>query len=503
MVFFTISSRKVVHTMLGTWRNHADYRDFVIKRLENYHGDILSFEHEYLSILEKLFIFDLDPLKEVLAERYSYTGRPALNQPEFMRILILMHDLKKPVSQWINTLRSNFILRTACGLTIKEIPNISSLYAFIYRITGKEQPPKVRNFNRKPKFKLKKGEKLPPKHPNITRRLADKLIIGRRFTDPLADAINNILALVIKQSYALGLINRHINVSGDGTCIETGASPFGKKTCGCKSNGVFNCDCPRLFSDPVANWGWDSHSERPFYGYTGYFLSTHDITHKADLPLYLRIVDAKRHDSVSALVALAEFRDRYPQLCIDTFISDSASDNQATYELLDEWRINAVIALGKPINGKSNYPVPIDFRDATPICPAGHRMVFYGDGVSRPRSKWRCPMVLGKADKSSACDSCSTSPYGRTVYTKPSWDPRIFCNIPRGTDRWTKLMNERTAAERVNKRILIDYGVDGIRRWGKKRIAFAVLMAAINIHLDAQLKVQLSDYAARHGNGIA
>ncbi len=54
------------------------------------------------------------------------------------------------------------------------------------------------------------------------------------------------------------------------------------------------------------------------------------------MPLYLRLVDAKRHDSISAVVALCEFRDLYPNLTVENFISDSASDNYATYELLDK-----------------------------------------------------------------------------------------------------------------------------------------------------------------------
>ena len=483
--------------MLGPWQTHADYREFVLSRLKNHLDNPLSPTHEFFSIILKLHIFDLDPLKDIIGGRYSRTGRPAVYQPEIMRILILMQYLKKPVCKWISTLNSNFILRTICGLTKKNIPNISSLYAFIYRITGKERIIKVKIFKRRPKFKLKKGEKLPPKHPNITRRIADKLSIGRRFRDPLAESINSILALAVKQSYANGLIDQHVNISGDGTCIETGASPYGKKICGCKCNGVHNCDCPRSFSDPNAYWSWDSHNERPFYGYTGYFLSAYDKLHKVDLPLYLRIVDARRHDSVSALVSLAEFYDRYPQLCIDTFISDSASDNQATYDLLEEWRIDAVIALGKPISRKGKFPVPIDYADGTPICLSGFRMVYCGEGLKRPRCKWRCPRVMGKTEGGTECAGCSNSPYGRTVYTKPSWDSRIFCNIPRGTDSWKKLFDSRTASERVNNRILNDYGVGSTRRWSKNRIAFITLMAAINIHLDAQIKVQISEYYAK------
>ena len=84
--------------------------------------------------------------------------------------------------------------------------------------------------------------------------------------------------------------------------------------CNYRPANDFFCDCPRKFSDPNASWGWDSHNERYFYGYTGYFISTYNRTLKLDLPLCLRLVDAKRHDSISAVVALAEFRDLYPNL---------------------------------------------------------------------------------------------------------------------------------------------------------------------------------------------
>jgi len=328
-----------------------------------------------------------------------------------------------------------------------------------------------------------------PKHPEITKKLKDKILQGRRFNEPTAVTLNKILALSVNKTIGICKLPNHINVSGDGTCILTGATSYGKRICECKSNRIFNCDCPRKFSDPSATWGWDSHNERYFYGYSGYFISTYDKKHKTDLPLYLRLIDAKRHDSVSAIVSLPEFLDLYPQLRIDTFISDSASDNYPTYELLKEWDIKAVISLGKSNNGNHKYPIPIDHENGVPICPAKHKMVNWGANKNdRFRNKWRCPRVLGKVKCSEACAKCSPSPYGRVVYTKMEWDPRLFCAIPRGTIQWKETMNERTAAERVNNRILNDYGVERCRRRGKKRIFFSVLIAAVNIHLDAQVK---------------
>ena len=49
-------------------------------------------------------------------------------------------------------------------------------------------------------------------------------------------------------------------------------------------------------------------------------------------------------------------------------------------------------------------------------------------------------------------------------------------------------MKQRTAAERVNNRILNNYGIQLASTRGKKRIEFMATLAAINVHLDAQLK---------------
>ena len=89
--------------------------------------------------------------------------------------------------------------------------------------------------------------------------------------------------------------------------------------------------------------------------------------------------------------------------------------------------------------------------------------------------------------------SCSPSSYGRTTYTKPDWDVRLFTTIPRGTDKWKSLMKERTAAERVNNRILNDYGIGITKQRGKKRIFFMTTIAAMNVHLDAQLAKLTAD----------
>ena len=48
-------------------------------------------------------------------------------------------------------------------------------------------------------------------------------------------------------------------------------------------------------------------------------------------------------------------------------------------------------------------------------------------------------------------------------------------------------MKERTAAERVNNRILNHYDIEKSKTRGKKRISFFTTIAGFNVHLDAQL----------------
>jgi len=469
--------------LLGLWPFHKDYQQQVIINLSLLVmiNPYALLEYEYS--ISKLYILDLDPLKILLAPHYSFTGRPSKNQSEIFRSLILMNDLGYSLDEWINKLSKCQVLQFACGFRGK-LPGVASYYDLINRIIRLDEKPRNKRKKRKPKKNYDK-EKMPPKHPGVVKRIVNQILLGRRLDYRPERLIQEIFAKVcVQSSIKLGLVPTSLSISGDGTCIKTGASHYGRKTCACKN---FQCDCPRRFSDPNANWGWDSHNKCYFYGYTGYFISTYNSTAKLDLPLYLRFFDAKRHDSIAAIVALAELRDLYPNLTLDTFISDSASDNYATYELLDRWFINAVIALNKTNEGNRKFGECLVNNAGVPVCSAGHQMVHWGHDNSRNRIKWRCPRVLGKCESCVACESCSLSQYGRVVYTKPKLDLRLFTKIPRGSDRFKQIMKERTAAERVNNRILHHYGLENSKVRGKKRISFFAAIAGFNIHLDAQL----------------
>jgi hypothetical protein len=471
--------------LLGFWLPHADYQQQVVAELSAIARFNPSALLEYENSISKLYILNLDSLKSIIAPLYSTIGRSSKNQPEIFRSLILMNGLGYSLDKWIAKLSMNRILQTACGFFSGELPGVASYYDFMSRVVKLEERSLLKKKKRKPTKKYG-NKKMPHKRKNITQKLVDRILKGRRFNNRPERLLQEIFAKVcVQPSIDLGLVPNAVNISGDGTCIKTGASTYGRKVCGCDD---FFCECPRRFSDPNATWGWDSSNERYFYGYTGYFISCYNRDLKLDLPLYLRLVDAKRHDSISAVIALAEFRDLYPNLKVETFISDSASDNYATYELLDKWNINAVIALNKTNKGNRTFSQCLVNSNGVPICPAGHNMVHWGFcGKDRCRIKWRCPRAVGKCEIADACAGCSPSDYGRVVYTKPDWDLRLFSRIPRGSELFKSIMKERTAAERVNNRILHHYGLENSKMRGKKRTSFLATVAAFNVHLDAQL----------------
>lgn len=489
--------------MLGTWTSHADYQQqtaTILSAISKHSPHALL---EYQDPISKVFILNLDPLKKLMLPLYSPTGRPSKNQSEIFRSLVLMVCLGLPLDRWIVKLSHNPVLQVVCGFRGK-LPGIASYYDFINRLIKLDEKPRSKHKKRKPRKKHGK-KKLPPKHPGTVKKLVREILKGRRLDRRPERLLQEIFAKVCVQvSVDLGLVPKFLSISGDGTCIETGASQYGVKTCDCKD---FLCDCNRRFSDPNASWGWDSHKEQWFYGYTGYFISTYNKAERLDLPLYLRLVEASRHDSVSAVVALAEFRDLYPDLTVENFLSDSASDNYATYELLNEWGINAVIALNHTNKGNFKYSerLTVD-ENGVPVCPGGYKMVYCGFcGSDRCRLKWRCPKACDRYCPN--CIGCSHTPYGRTVYTKPDWDLRLFTRIPRASHKWKTIFKERTAAERVNNRILNHYGIENAHVRGKKRISFFTTIASFNIHLDAQLaklkSLGLFDFNALFGLPIA
>lgn len=488
--------------MLKFWTSHKEYIDFLSNAASTLDASLRKKLNFHSNSIKKLTSLNLDPLRSVLEPYYSKTGRPALNQPEIFRSIILMLDMgETSLTKWVDTLLFDDLLAMLIGCSPNSLPPLGSYYDLIDRLwlrnTANDRLAQKKFYkypkSSKPKSKAPgKNKKLPNKHPNVVKKVADFFLANKSFSCRYERLLQEIFSLIaIVPSIELGLIStENLTVAGDGTCVHCHSSSLGSKVCNCHENGIYNCKCDRKYSDIDATYGWDSDLNTWFYGHTLYALSIYNPVIKSDLPLLFRYTQAKRHDSVSGIVALAELREVFPELPISNICLDSANDNYPTYKLLKEWDINPFIDLNDNRGKPATLSKALRITDkGVPICIGDNEMIYNGFCKSRSRHKWRCPLACGKIDECIHKDQCSPSKYGRVIYTKPDWDIRLFTPVPRGTKEWKATYKTRTCSERINNRILNDYKLHQMRIRGKKRYSFFTMMIGINIHLDARIKV--------------
>lgn len=109
-------------------------------------------------------------------------------------------------------------------------------------------------------------------------------------------------------------------------------------------------------------------------------------------------------------------------------------------------------------------------------------------GLSKPyRLKYRCWFSVQGLEPPKEC-KCSQSSYGKTVYIKPDFDPRMFTPIPRGSNAFKEKFKTRTSVERSNKRMFEDYGIEEYDARSTMMRTSLATFAVINIHLDAWVK---------------
>ena len=222
----------------------------------------------------------------------------------YIRPVSYTHLGYRSIDKWVAALKSFPLFAILSGFAPDDTPGVGTFYDFINRLwqTDNKATAKIRKPGRRRRRKGKMNEKTPLARPGIVGRLVNRIL--RQKGQPLParpeDILNNIFQQVfVEASGQKGLLGdtKELVVAGDGTPVRTGASPYGKKICDCKKKGIFNCQCPRRYSDPEAAWGWDSYRECYFYGRHLYEITATSSPH--DLPIYLKLVSAKRHDSVS------------------------------------------------------------------------------------------------------------------------------------------------------------------------------------------------------------
>lgn len=391
----------------------------------------------FAATIVKMWLLNLDPMREIIVERFSITGRPSNQQPEIMRLLILMADRREHnLTRWLKTVAATPLFCALIGLEPDELPGESTIRDFISRLWLGETPNRVKKLESKPD-KDYGGNKMPPKRPGIIADLCRQAKVGEVFGGiPEAMLQRIFMKIALEPSKLLGLLGDpgKLRVSADGSCVLSHANPNGHKTCDCKER----CDCARRYTDPEAEWGWDSYHKQYFFGYHMYALSTHNPKLKFDLPVYLSFFDAKQFDGVSLIQVLARAKHIYDGfLTFDSLIADSAHDNLPTYDLLRSFKIKPFIELNQRNGDAESKPQSILLSsNGIPVCPDGYEMVKTWFDKDKFRTKFRCPWVMGKVKDCPYRHICNKSLYGKIVYLRHAENLRLFPPVPRGSDEW-------------------------------------------------------------------
>jgi hypothetical protein len=454
--------------MLKEQPSYQEYIHFVEIWLEGVYPQGPPPIHAHVATM--MMLIDLTRMREIIKHLYSTIGRPARTPENLLRSLICMilcgHT---SITEWVDKMRSYPFYAIISGFLPYDVPGVGTFYDFMNLIMFRV-PKEGRGLSR-PKEKPDK-----PNHSGIIKRLADRLLSGKKLPLTFRDAsmIKEIFQVIfVAHSQNLGLIDMDdLIISGDGSKFPTWASPYGEKICECKGK----CDCIRKLLDKEAQWGWDSYRKQWVYGYTYYELVTQD----RQLPVTVHLATVNRHDSVLSVYTMEEAKER-------CFPIKYASDAYEIYQLgIKHWNAGLVIALNETNKGNYIHSPPIAItEDGVPICQAGLRMANWGFCKDRCRIKWRCPVVALKSYKDFDCpyfDTCTDSEYGRVIFTKPEWDYRIHTPVARNSRLWHSLKDGKSASERSNKRKKYDFLLLQTRTCGRKFWFFRVMLSSMCQH---------------------
>ena len=490
--------------MLSVKCTHKEYQNFVKELLDQFflqnkrHVTVLT----RADLIKKLWICDLTGIIYLLKNQYSKSkqGAPPKDPAALLRSLLLMTFTgETSISKWVKTLKADpfyailsgfwpgdFHPQGIDGFKADSIPGVGTFYDFMDRliVTDKRcNKPKLRKPKRKPKKKQKKNKKMDSSKPGVVDRIVKRIFKSKssKLPDKPEALLNQILKeLFVIPSASIGLLGdtKKLNVAADGTTMPSNASHYGKKVCNCKLKRGEQCECKRLFSDPYASFGWDSFKEQYFYGHSFHGFTACDAFYS--LPIHIKCVTGKRHDSVTGCYHLKELVDSFPEFDFHSAVFDSAYDALPFYKLLNSYCIAPIIMLN-PRNSKpkSKWELLELDENGIPHCKKlGHRFRNWGLIRKSYRRKWLFPVQCD------SCNRCDVSSY-QSTYIKIDDHPRFALPILRDSKLWNNLYKKRSTTERLWARIKDDFNISKTVTISKNRQIVRTFLGAFCCYIDA------------------
>jgi len=309
----------------------------------------------------------------------------------------------------------------------------------------------------------------------------------------------------------------NLAVSGDGSVLESGASPNGKPTCSCRSEGIHDCGCPRSYTSPTAQWCYDAAHDRFVFGDRYYHLVVTQNGH--DFPLLIVLPGGNESDFTLSLTAfdrlLKTAQENGAEIDADYFMGDGHHDAAAHYHYFAEKGVVPVIPLSESsakayphLSGKDDIRLS---EDGTPLCPGGKPMRHHCFDRKRCTHVYACPVKRGThrdgkhvyVTHTAECplgkDCAPDSPLGPFVRIRSADDPRLFPPLPRNTPKFKALMRQRSASERCNY-FYDACGIEGASRSpvrGLIRLTLAgIALHALNRHAERKKGVSEAELFA-------
>ena len=478
---------------------HEAYRKHVLQwsREHGHEPDVAAALERYGEAALVLWHLDLTAARPFL--RQGYADNPRGSNPWdaiiVLRCMLLALLVGQPsLNQWVKDLRACRVLQLLAGVMMdrqrRRGPGVGTLYDFLHRLHDgpsrrpcphgvqpseaerrRARAPKARKQRKhQTKAERRRRKKRRQKDPltadsaideGVTAKLVETLKQSQTLPNPndlLGRLAQILLEVGVKESARRGLLGdpQQLLVGGDGSALPTGANRHGKRTCDCPKKA--HCDCPRIYSDPDANIGYDCHRDLFFFGHHLYeFVVSVNGGH--DLPLALRLDPASTSDFVAGPKTLEHLRKLLRDHCdmkLAAVILDAGHDGKPVYKFILHHDMTPVIPLSIP--APTHHPTRPEIqlsRRGVPLCPAGVELVRRGTNRKggqifacpvKARQLGRCP----QAPEDSVGYSCAPlSQLGHTVVVKTSDDERLFPPIPRNHPRYRELMNLRSGCERT------------------------------------------------------
>ena len=474
---------------------HIAYHNRVWGMLMQEYPDPQDIPWDIKDLVELFTSIDLSYVDTLLASKYSKVGRPGwLPSILFRSTMLSMVRKVSSVKLWVSTLRQSDMLSAIAGFEDrKHVAGVGTYYDFYPRLWNLNRPhlcaspQKIRPAKPKEKKPKNKGEKAD----SVDKETAAEAIARLEKTEhQLSEEPYFILfrifeEIFLSQSIEAGLVDTNdMSACGDGTPIVTSARERKHRVCDCAEKGIQKCECDRSYSQPDTDVGYDSHRECFYCGYDAYFLTDSG----RDLPVFVLLNPASKHDSLGFCETFTRFLAFSKYEWSGKMVLDSAHDAMAIYRYIKRKNFTPYIDLN--LRNTSKFEISGITFDETghPICRAGLPMKSNGSDRDKEMLKFRCPcMKMGK-NRQPICtcaNPCSDAKYGKAISVPMPNNPRIFNSPPRGSDEWKKIYNGRTASERVNKRVKVDFEAEAGHHRSTMMWYIRIYMAMMLVHARA------------------